>query len=340
MDVTDLFELQRPFGRYRCVGSPPQEQEIIEGNILLGQVLINRAAGKEIAHQPWKLGQAIHQFLGFRGVQKPPGLAQEDGQQVQYGQRSHEGLGARHSDLDAGPHVEGTVGDSGRLAAFGIADGDQSTALVFDHLHGGNRIGRLARLTNGHNQRAGADVWVAVPELRCALRLRWQAAVAFHQMAAHLGCMQAGAATDQYHPVQIGYLTRRKREIREVHPPCFKIYPLTHGAGHGLGLLHYLFQHEMLVTGLINQHFFLRDHPGLLVDVVPFKVLVLDPFPGDHHHLTGLKKAHLAHVGLGLEQRQQSRQIAPYDRLSFRLRHHNSAGVPQPQGADLGPIAL
>ena len=152
--------------------------------------------------------------------------------------------------------------------------------------------------------------------------------------------MQAGAAADEHHPVQVGDLLGREGKIGQVHPPGLEIDPLPHGAGHRLGLLHDLFQHEMLVSGLVHQHLFLGDHPWLLVDVVPLQVLVLNPTPGDHHHLTALQERHLAHVGLGLEQGQQCRQVAADDRLPIRLGHHQATGMPQPQGADLSRISL
>ena len=73
--------------------------------------------------------------------------------------------------------------------------------------------------------------------------------------------------------------------------------------------------------------------------MVPFQVLVLNSAPGNHHHLTALQEPHLAHVGLGLKEGQQRRQVAADDRLSLGLGHHDATGVPQTEGADLGRIS-
>ena len=62
-------------------------------------------------------------------------------------------------------------------------------------------------------------------------------------------------------------------------------------AGHRLGLLHDLLEHEVAVAALVDEHVFRYDHTQLLVYVLPFQVSVLNTFPGNYRHFTRVQKA-------------------------------------------------
>src|SRR5918999_5033599 len=159
-------------------------------------------------------------------------------------------------------------------------------------------------------------------------------------MASHLGSVQAGATADEHHPLQVAKVSLRNREVKQLDPAPLEIDPLAQGTGYRLGLLHNLYEHKVPMAAFVNQDFLWRNLAQLLVEGVASQVQVLDLFPGDYCHLARFQEPDIARKGVLPQQGQHSGEVAANDALSISMGHHNSASVPQTQGADFILLAL
>ena len=97
-----------------------------------------------------------------------PQPAEVEGQHGQHHALRRERLGRGDADLRPGVQVDAAVGLLGDRAAHHVADGQRRVPLAFHFAQGRQRVGRLAALRDGEQQRAGCRA------ADCDSAVRWR----------------------------------------------------------------------------------------------------------------------------------------------------------------------
>jgi hypothetical protein len=187
------------------------------------------------------------------------------------------------------------------------------------------RIDRLARLSDGYDQRLGADDRVPVAELGGVVHLRRQAGDLLDVVLAHHRGVQARAHRDEDHPLDAPqgaggwHVLQIEAQRLEARPPADRVEDR-------LRLLHYLLEHEVLVAPLGRGHRVEGD--GLRGALLLRPVL---------RPVGGAVPRHRRHLAVGQVDdpprvRQKGGQVAGEEHLALAVAHHHAAGVPHPGG--------
>ena len=246
--------------------------------------------------------------------------AQVQRQQVEGRHRRGEGL--RRGDADLGPGVD--VQDPVRLArqraADGVADGDDRGALGLGGLDRAEGIRRLPRLRERHDQGVGADLRVAVPELRADVRLGGDAGKALDHLAPHLGRVVRGAARDQDDAREPAQLLPGEVQIRQEAVPGLGRDPAAEGIGDRAGLLVDLLEHEVAVPALLGHDRVPRDVRHRPLHRPAGERLEPNALPGHDGHLAVLENQDVARV------RQDGGDVRRHEVLAVAEPDHHAAG--------------
>ena len=167
MDVADFLELQRPLEGNRIVDSPSQEDHVLGvreqmGHLLAAAVVVVHQAAQLLGQRPQTSDQLLH---GLRTQNPRPAgatLGKRNGQSIEGQELTEEGLGGRHTHLNAGADVEnlidhpaqgafGAVGDPEQAGCIGRIGNTAATLLL--HRQGRQGVGGFARL--GHTDGEG-----------------------------------------------------------------------------------------------------------------------------------------------------------------------------------------
>ena len=161
----------------------------------LGPFLHGGLDSQHVFHGGWQVAH-LGQQLGFTlGRQVGAHLGQHDGEQEQSRQLSGEGLGGGHTDLGAGTRQEAqlAVADEGRFRH--VADRQRvGHAVALGMLQRSQRVGRLARLRDGDDERLVLRDRVAVAVFAGDLHVGGDARDGFQPVLGHHAGVIAGAA--------------------------------------------------------------------------------------------------------------------------------------------------
>ena len=141
--------------------------------------------------------------------------AEVEGEQCQHDALRRERLGGGDADLRAGVQIDAAVGLAGDRAADDVADRQRRMALALHLAEGGQRVGRLAALRDGEQQRVGVERRIAVAELAGVLDLDRNAGELLDQVLADQGRVPAGAAGGEDDAVDRPQLLRREIQAAE-----------------------------------------------------------------------------------------------------------------------------
>ena len=165
VDVGELFELERPLEGDRVPGVTAEEQhragvrhpasELLDRLVLLEH-------GLELLGKRLQLAEQVGD-LGIRNAPSQRGEVQPE--QVESGDLSHERLGRRDRDLGSGMRVDDGIRLARNGGALRVADRERARASLDGVLHCHERVHRLARLADRHDQSRRGEDGVAVAEL-------------------------------------------------------------------------------------------------------------------------------------------------------------------------------
>ena len=162
-------------------------------------------------------------------------------------------LGRRHPDLQARPRVEHEVGVARGLAAHDVGEREHRRAGLPGQPHGGQRVGRLARLGDADDQRVRVEHRLAVAELAGDVDLHRHAGQLLDRVAHDEARVVRGAAGDDEHAPQAAQeLVAQSHDLGEVDGAVLA-EPAGERVAQGGRLLVDLLEHEGLVAGLLGR---------------------------------------------------------------------------------------
>ena len=250
MEIGDLLELQRPLHAGSIVQIPTDEEHIVVAVILLRQ---GRQIGVEVdgaLDQAGELENGIDQFLVLGIIQAAQAAGQVDSQHIHHGDLSGIPLGGGHGDLRASPGIDHVVGQLGNGAAHHVHDGQHAGPTGLALLHGGDGIRRLAGLRDDHQQGVLIHQGVAVAQLGSQVGLHRNTAQLLDDVFAHTAGIERRAAGGDHNFVDLLQVLIREGEVIQDDLPVFDTG--LDGRLDGMGLLHDLFEHEVLVAALFG----------------------------------------------------------------------------------------
>ena len=160
---------------------------------------ITGSSSQGLLHQRRQLDEARDEAaLAFRVRAVVAG--EGDDQHAQRGELRGEGLGRGDADLRSGARQHDELGLAHQRALRHVADGQRrEVAGLLGEAQRGERVGGLARLRDGHEQRVRRHQRVAVAVLAGDVDRAGDLADLLDEVARHRGGMEARAAGDDVH---------------------------------------------------------------------------------------------------------------------------------------------
>ena len=216
VDVGDLLHLQGAFERDRVVDAAAEVQEVAGGGHPLRHLLHPAAHGQRVLHEVGHPGQALQQLAAALVGEGPAQPAQVQGQERQGHDLRREGLGGGDADLGAGVGEQRARGLARHLRALHVADRDGQGAEALGLLEGGQGVGGLPALRDGHGEGLGAHQRRAVAELAAVVDLRRHARHLLQEVLADQRGVPARPAGEQHHALGALQLRGRGAELLQV----------------------------------------------------------------------------------------------------------------------------
>ena len=330
VDVGDLLQLERALERDRVVDAAPQVEEVRGPVEALGDLPDDRIGPEHVLHQDRELRQRLDDAARLAVRQRAARLPEAQGQQVERDELRRERLGRRHPDLGAGVGVDGAVGLAGGHAPDDVADGDAPGAPGAGLAQRGQRVGGLAGLRDRHGQGARADQRLAVAELRGVVDVHADAGQRLDEELADQAGVPRRAAGQDPHLVDRAQRRVRHLQLAQVDAGVLGRDPSEHRLLERAGLLEDLFQHEVLVAGLLGHHRIPEDALRGLGDRPPGEVGEGDAAARDDRHLGVPEEDDVAGVaedGRHVGGHQELALADPDDERRAVARRHHLARV-------------
>ena len=237
------------------------------------------------------MAERLELVLGHRAAR--PGEAQ--GEQEHGGDLGGVRLGRRHPDLQARARVEHEVGVARRLAAHDVGEREHRRAGLPGEPHGGERVGRLARLRDADDQRVRVEDRLPVAELAGDVDLHRHARQLLDRVADDQAGVVRGAAGDDEDAPQAAQDLVADPHLGEVDRAV-----LAQAAGERVAqrrrLLVDLLEHEGLVAGLLRRVVVAGELHLLADERLAGDVGVLRAVGAEGHDVAVLEHDHPARV--------------------------------------------
>ena len=197
VDVRDFLELQRAFHGDRVMVAAPEEERIRLHGEALGPGADLRLEFEHVADRRRQVAQRA-QFLGLhRFAQTSAQLGDDQRQQVERGELRGEGLGRGDADLRTGARDEAQRVGAHQRRLGHVADAQRLRhAERLGVFQCGQRVGRLARLREGDDQRLRVGDGFAVAVFARHLDVARDSGHRFEPVARDESSVVAGAAGD------------------------------------------------------------------------------------------------------------------------------------------------
>ena len=163
----------------------------------------------------------------------------------------HERLGRGDRDLRSGLQEQDRVGLAGDGRPDRVGDRDDRTAPLAGKAGRGDRVGRLARLGDGDDQRVRVERRRAVAELRADVRADRQAGPVLERGGPDERGVEGAAAGDELDPGDVLEALGQPGDLVD-HDPVVPVDPPGDALAQRLGLLVDLLEHEVLVAALLG----------------------------------------------------------------------------------------
>ena len=280
VDVRDLLELQGALQTQSVVHVPTDEEHGIVVEILGCVVLDLLLLFQHLLHLGGQHQQLLHRAvipLPRHGTQL---LREIQPQQVHHRKLGGVRLGGGHGDLRPGPGVQHHIRLPGDGRTHHVDDGQDLRPQPLGLPEGGHGVQRLAGLADDHHEGIFIHDWVHVAELGGQRHLHRLAHQPLQIVLAHHAHMVGGTAGHDVDLADIFDVVLVKAEVLEVHPAVLD--PGEDGPAQGLGLLHDLLEHEVLIAALFRRVDLPVNVGDLLFHRLHQVVVALDALPGEH----------------------------------------------------------
>ena len=299
--------------------------------VALEQLLDELGDGAQLVAEPLEL------VLALRAARP----RQAQGQQQQGSDLGRVRLGRRHADLQAGAREQHVVGVARGLAAHDVAEREDRRAGLPGEPHGGERVGRLARLGDADHQRVGAEDGLAVAELAGHVDLHRHARQLLDGVAHDEAGVIRGAAGDDEDAPQAAQHLVADADLGEVDGAV-----LEQAAGERVAkrrrLLVDLLEHEGLVAALLGGVVVPLDDRLLAHERRAADVAELRAFGAKRDDVAVLEEDHGARVRHEGGDRRGEEHLAVADADDQRClvaRAHDDVGLVGRDGAE-GVVAV
>ena len=166
VDVGDLFQLERPLHGDGVLAATTEEQAVVLVGELLGQGLDLLGQRQALLDTQRQGLQRLDKVGLGGGAQVATAVTDGGHQHQQAGQLGGERLGGGDANLGTGPGHKGQVRFSHQGGARHVADGERAHVTgLLGQAQGGQGVGGLAALGQGHQQTVGAHHGLAIAEL-------------------------------------------------------------------------------------------------------------------------------------------------------------------------------
>ena len=251
VEVGNLLELQGPLHTGGIVHIPANEKHIVVPVVLLSQ---GGEIGVEVngpLNKARELKNGLHQFLVPLIIQFAQAASQINRQHVQHRHLGGVALGGGHRDLRPGPSVNDMVGQLGDGAAHHVDNGQDAGPPGLALLHGGDGVRGLPGLGDHHQQGVLIHQGIAVAKLGGQVRLHGNPAELLHHILAHAAGIEGRAAGGNHNLVDLPQVFVRQGEVVQHHLSILN--PGLNGGLDGVGLLHDLLEHKVVITTLFRR---------------------------------------------------------------------------------------
>ena len=250
VDIGDLLQLQGTLQPHSVVQVAANEEHGGVVEVDGGEILDVAAVFQNFLHlvgDGLEFGQdPVVRILGDGAQQL--GAVQAD--EVDHRQLGGVGLGGGHGDLRPGPGVEHPVALPGDGGAHHVDDGEHLGSQPLGLPHGGQSVDGLAGLADDQGKGVLGHDGVAVPELRGQGHFHRLAQQLFQNIFGVHAHVVGGAAGDDAQLVHLGHVPGGEGQVVQHHSAVLD--PGGDGLSDGLGLLHDLLGHEVLVPALFG----------------------------------------------------------------------------------------
>ena len=203
-----------------------------------------------------------------------------------------EGLGGRHTHLNAGANIKDVVHHPGQGAFGPVGDAQQprpvgrighQPATLLLHRQGRQGVGGFPRLGDADRERVGAQRRRRITKFTGIKNACWDTGQLLQQIGTHLGRMAAGTAgqdLDPLHPLK--HLSRQRQRHQWSRCPCHNLRQVPgHPKGGRFRLLVDLLEHEMAEAALIRHVLGAAKQAGTALHPLARGVIKLDAQRGE-----------------------------------------------------------
>ena len=281
--------------------------------------------------------QLLHKIVVLLLTHPAQQVGKVEAQQIDHRQLSGVGFRGSHGDLRPSPGIKHVVRLPGDGGPHHVDNGQNPGAQPLGLPHGGQGVDGLTRLADDQRQGMFGHNGGAVPELRGQGDLHRDAQQPLQNVLGSHPHVVGGAAGNDVQPVQVLQFPLGDGHIVQHH---FAVPQAGRdGVPDGLGLLHDLLEHKVLIAALFRR----RDLPmhagGLLLHRLDQGVIHLDSIRGKHRHLAVIQVADLPGVadqggnvagqhGKALAQAQDQGGVLPHRHQLIRLvGAHNAQSI-------------
>ena len=171
VDVRNFLQLQSAFESDGIVNPAAEIEEIRVAEKLSAELFEFRIALENAFDLVRDARQLLHQsFCRGRG-ELAADLREIERREHQRGELSGESFGGGHPDFRAGVGVDGAIRLAGKHGADHVADGENFRTLLPRLALRRQRVGRLAGLADGDDERILVEDWIAITEFAAVIHL-------------------------------------------------------------------------------------------------------------------------------------------------------------------------
>ena len=203
----------------------------------------------------------------------------------------------------------------------------RSTPLGF--VHRPESVGSFARLRNRNYQSVLVHHSVSIAKFRRIVHFASDACQRLHPHPSHHSGVETGAHSNDNSPVEALDLLIGKAEFRQIDGRRIELDTTAQRIEHGIGLLKYLLEHEVVVFALGRGHCFVGHARGSLLNGRAVYTGVLHLLPCNRRHLANREIGNIANV------RQQCSNVAGEQHLLVTVADNDPARVAELKGDNL-----